>query len=88
MLPVLIKRDHLHRNVPRGRVLLELAQDRPAQHIRQEHVQRYRRRAVFLRQRQGIRTAHRHQPLEALSAGQIDQEARVVRIVLDDEQDR
>src|SRR5579885_3402618 len=39
VLPVLVERDDLHRNVPRQRVLLELAQHVPAEHVGQEHVE-------------------------------------------------
>ena len=87
VLAVLVERDDLHRDVPRQRVLLELAQHRPAQHVGQEHVERHRGRLELLGQIERIGAAHRHQHLEALVAREIHQHARVVRIVLDDQQD-
>ena len=47
VVPVLVQREHLHRNVAGCRILLQLVQDRPAQHVGQEHVQRDRGRMVF-----------------------------------------
>ena len=44
VLPILVQRHDLHGNVPRVRVLLQLAQHGPAQHVGQEHVERYRGR--------------------------------------------
>lgn len=86
MLSILVQTDDLHRNMPRLWVLLELAQHRPAEHIGQENIERDRRRLVFLRERQRIAAAHRHQHLEPVVAGEIDQHTGVMRIVLDDEQ--
>ncbi len=40
VLTLLFQRDDLHRDVPRGRIELELIEHRPAQHVRQEDVQR------------------------------------------------
>ena len=40
VLTVLVQGHDLHRDVPRQRVLLQLAQHRPAQHVGQEHVER------------------------------------------------
>ena len=86
VLAVLVQRDDLHRDVPRRRVLLQLAEHRPAQHVGQEHVERDRRRPVLAGQRQRLGAAHRHQHLEALVVGEIDHHAGVVGIVLDDQQ--
>ena len=87
VLAILVERDDLHRDVPGQRVLLELAQHGPAEHVGQEHVERHRRRLVLLGKIERIVAAHRDQHLEALVAGEVDQDARIVRIVLDDEQD-
>ena len=86
VLAVLVERDDLHRDVPRRRVLLELAEHRPAEHVGQEHIERDRRRLVFARQRERVGAAHRDQHLEAVVVRKIDEHARVVRIVLDDQQ--
>ena len=40
VLALLVHRDDLHRDVPRGRVELEVVQHRPAEHVGQEDVQR------------------------------------------------
>ena len=50
VLLVVVQRDDLHRDVARRRVLLELAEHRPAEHVGQEHVERDRRRLVILAQ--------------------------------------
>jgi len=42
MLAVFVQRDDLDRDVPRQRIVLELAEHGPTQHVRQEHVERYR----------------------------------------------
>ena len=87
VLAVLVERDDLHRNVPGQRILLELAQHRPAQHVGQEHVERHRGRLELLGEVERIGAAHRDQHLEALVAGEVHDHARIVRIVLDDQQD-
>ena len=87
VLPVLVQRDDLHRDVPRRRVLLELAEHGPAQHVGQEDVERHGGRPVLARQRQRLGAARRDQHLEAVVAREVDQDAGVMRIVLDDQQD-
>ena len=87
MLTILVERDDLHRDMPGERILLELAEHVPAQHVGQEHVERHRGRLILLGEIERIVAAHRQQHLEALVAGEVDQDARIVRIVLDDEQD-
>ena len=88
VLAIFFERHDLHRDVARLRVLLQLAQHRPAQHVGQEDVERHRHRPVLASETQRLAAAHRDQHLEALVVGQIDQDARVVRIVFDDQQDR
>ena len=87
MLTVFVERDDLHRNVPRQRIVLELAQHGPAQHVRQEHVERNRRRLELLGEFERLGAAAGDQHLEALVAGEIDQHPRIMRIVLDDQED-
>ena len=67
--------------------LLELAEHRPAQHVGQEDIERHRGRLELLGEIERIGAAHRDQHLEALVAGEIHDDARIVRIVLDDQQD-
>ena len=88
MLAVFVERDDLHRNVPRQRVVLQLAQHGPAQHVRQEDVERHRRRLELFCELQRLGAAGGDQDLEALVAGEVDQHPRIMRIVLDDQENR
>ena len=65
-MPVLIERHDLHRNMASRRILFELAQDRPAEHVGQEDIERYGRRMVLARERQRIGAAMGDQDLESL----------------------
>ena len=87
VLAIFVKRDDLNRNMPGQRVLLELAQHRPAQHVRQEHIERNRARLELLGKFERVGAARGHQDLEPLVAGEIHDDARVMRIVLDNEKD-
>ena len=87
VLAILVERDDLHRDVARQRVLLELAEHGPTQHVGQEHVERHRGRLVLLGQIERVGAARRDQHLEALVAGEVEDDARIMRIVLDDQQD-
>ena len=88
VLPLLFDRQHLHRNVPRRRIELQAVQHRPAEHVRQEHVERDRRRRYCLASESAACPRLATMPLEALVAGQPEQHARVVRVVVDDQQRR
>ena len=88
VLAILVERDDLHRDVPRLRILLQLAEHGPAEHVGQEDVERHRGRPVLARQRQRVGAARRDQHLEAAVVGEVDEHPRVVRIVLDDQQRR
>ena len=87
-MPVFVERQHLHRNVARRRILLQVVQHRPAQHVGQENVQRHCGWMVLLGQRERLRPAGRHKNFEALVARKIAQHARVVRIIFHNQQDR
>ena len=87
MLAVLVERDDLHRDVAGERILLELAQHRPAEHVGQEHVERHRGRLELLGEIERVDAAHRDQHLEAVVAREVHDDARVMRVVLDDQQD-
>ena len=84
--PILVQRHDLHRDVPRARILLELTENRPAQHIGQEYVERDGHRGEIARQRQRFRAAHRDQHLEARVARKIRHQPRIMRVVFDDKQ--
>ena len=86
VLPLFLDRQHLHRDVPRGRIELQVVEHGPAEHVRQEDIERDRRRQVLPRQQQRRLAAIGDDALEALVARQTEQHARVVRIVLDDQQ--
>ena len=85
VLAVFVERDDLDRNVPRQRIMLELAQHRPAEHIGQKDVERYGGRLILLGEIQRFCASCRDQNLETLVAGQVYQHPRIMRIVLDDQ---
>ena len=86
VLTILIDSDDLHRDMARLRVLLELAQHRPTQHVRQKHVERHRRGTILVRQVERIFAARRDQHFETLVMGKIHHDACIMRIVFHDEQ--
>ncbi len=85
VLLVFVERDDLNRNVPRQRVVLQLAEHGPAEHIGQEHIERNRDGLELFGKLEGFRTARRDQNLKSLVARQIDQNPRIMRIVLDNQ---
>ena len=87
VLPLLLDREHLHRDVARRRIELQVVEHRPAEHVGQEDVERDGGRQVLARQRQRRLAAVGDDALEALVAREAEQDARVVRVVVDDEQD-
>ena len=78
MLAVLVQRDDLHRNVSRQRIMLQLTQHRPAEHVRQENIERHRGGLELLGEIEGVGTARRDQDFEALVTREIHQHARVM----------
>ena len=86
-LALLFHRDDLHRNVPRRRVELQVVQHRPAQHVGQVDVERDGGGTELPGQRQAGGPARGHEHLEALVARQAQQDAGLMRIVLDDQHD-
>ena len=87
MLAILVEAHDLNRDVTCLGILFELTEHRPAEHVRQEEIERHGRRPELPGQRERLDAARGHQHLQALVVRQIHQDARVVRIVLDD-QDR
>ena len=71
MMPVLIQSQHLDRDVAHGRVLLQMIEHRPAEHIRQEDVQRHGSRPKLACQRKAFRSAHSDENLKSAVAGQV-----------------
>ena len=86
MLTVLIERDNLNWDVPSQRIFLELTQYVPSEHVRQEDVERYGGRLVLLGQIERVIAAHRQQHLKALVTREIDHDARIMRIILHNQQ--
>ena len=87
VLALFFQRDDLHRDVARGRVELELVEHRPAEHVGQEDIERDGRRAGTAGPATGpARPCVATMPLKPLSRAKPEQDARVVRVVLDDEQ--
>src|SRR5262249_11686664 len=86
VLTIFVERDDLHRDVPRFRILLQLVEDGPAEHIRQEHIDRHRSGPLLPRYRTRIDATSRHDDFESCVAGAVDDDACVMRIVLDDEE--
>ncbi|MNF80876.1 hypothetical protein D3C84_631290 [compost metagenome] len=83
---VVIARDDLYRDMPRGEVALELLEHRPPAHVRQVQVQADEQRGVALHQRQRIRSARRDDGLEALAARSGQQQAGDPAVALEDQQ--
>ena len=87
VLPLLFQGDDLYRNVTREGIELELIEHRPAQHVGQEDIERDGGRPVLTRKRKCRRPAGADDALEALVPRQAEQDARIVDVVLDDQQD-
>ena len=87
VLAIFVERDDLHGDMAGKRILLELAEHIPAEHVGQEDVERDCGRLILLGEIERVVAAHGEQHLEALVAGEVEQDAGVMRIILDDEQD-
>jgi hypothetical protein len=86
MLAVFVKRDDLHGNVASERVLLDLTQHIPSQHIWEEDVERNRGRLVLLGKLDGILAARCGHDLEAFFMRKIDHDPHVVGIIFHDQE--
>ena len=84
--PFFIQRDDLHRDVARRRVELKLVEQRPAEHVGQENIERDGRGVILSREGKTRPAFHGDDAFETLVARQPEEDARIVRIVLDDEQ--
>jgi hypothetical protein len=87
VLAILVEAHDLNGDVTCLGILLELTQDRPSEHVRQEEIQRHGGWFELPGQRERFDATRGHQHLQALVVSQIHQNACVVRVVLDD-QDR
>ena len=70
-MAIFVERQHLHGNMPGRRILFQMIQNRPAEHVRQENIQRDCGRMVPLRQLQSFRPTVGDENLEALVARKI-----------------
>ena len=68
-------------------ILLELVEDRPAEHVGQEDVEGDGGGPVLLREHERVRAPRRREDLESLAVRLIDEDAGEVGIVLHDEED-
>ena len=87
MLAVFVEGEHLDGNVARGGILLQVVEHGPAEHVGQKHVQRNGGGVKLAGQRQSLSATGGDEDLESLVVGQVAQDAGVVRIVFDDQQD-
>ncbi len=88
MLTVLIERNDLNGNMTRQRILLQLAKHAPAQHVGKEDIERDGGRLILLGKLDGVGSARCKQHLEPGISRDVHDDARVMAIVFDDEQDR
>ncbi len=86
VLAIFVEGDDLHRNMAGRGILLELAQHRPAEHVGQKNIERDGGRPVLVRELERFGATHRDDHLEPLVVGEIDQNARIVGIILDNQQ--
>src|SRR6185437_7262652 len=66
VLTSLVQRHDLHWDMPGRRILLELAQKRPAEHVGKEYIQRHSDRPIFSCERERFGAARSDQHLEAV----------------------
>ena len=85
-LALLVDREDLHRDVPHGRVGLEVVEHGPAEHVGQVDVQGDGVGAELPGKGKARRASGGHDHLEAPVASQAQEDARLVRVVLDHEQ--
>ena len=86
MLPILVEGDDLHGDVPGAGILLQLAQHRPPEHVWQKDIERDRERRKFPGKGESVGAARGDQDLKSDVPREIDEDARVVGIVLHDQQ--
>jgi len=87
-MAVFIESENLHGNVPGGGVLLEMVENRPAQHVGKENVERNGGGMELPRQSKSLGASRGDQHFEAFVARQVAQHAGIVRIVFDDQEHR
>ena len=88
VLALLLQGDDLHRNMARGRVELQLVENRPSEQVGQENIERDSGGTVLPRERDAHGALPRDDAFEALVARQPEKNTGVMRVVLDDQQHR
>src|SRR5262249_38420234 len=78
VLPLLFDRQHLNRDVTRPRIELQIVEDGPAEHVRQENVEAYRGRHVLAREGDRLLTAVRDDGFESFASRDPEQDTCVV----------
>src|SRR3984885_5534262 len=81
---VFIEGQHLYRNVACSRVLFQVIENGPAQHVGEKYIQGHGGGVKFAGQRESFRAPGSEQDLEALLPGEIAQNSSVMRVVFDD----
>ena len=84
---VVVEGKHLHRDVASAGVGLEVVEDGPAEHVGQEDVEGDGGGIELAREGEGFGSGHRAEDLEAFVMREVGDDAGVVGIVFDDEQD-
>src|SRR5579859_7472474 len=87
VMPVFVESEHLDWYVTGGGVLLEMVQDRPAEHVGQRYIQRYRGGMKLPCERQAVHAAQGNEDFEPVIVREVAEDAGIVHVVLDDQQD-
>src|SRR6266702_45910 len=87
MIPVFIQRQHLNWDVSGTWILFQMIKNRPAQHVRQEHVQRNGGGMEFSSQAEGYRSLRRIEGLEGLVMREVRKEPSIMHVIFNDQQD-
>ena len=82
---IVVEGEHLHRNVSCARILLEMVEDGPAEHVGQEDIEGDGGGIVFAREGESFGAGHGGEDFESLVVGQVSDDAGVVLIVFDDQ---
>src|SRR5262249_62288768 len=86
MLTIVVHGQQLHRNMACCGILLEMVENRPAQHIREENVERDGGRLIFASESHAIGAATCHEHFKALAVCQVSQDASIGQVSLHNEQ--
>jgi len=85
--PFLFDTNNLYGNVSCGRILFQVIEHGPAEHIGQENIEHNRQRLKLVSQRAHMRPVGRDDPLQALFPDQAEQDLGEMGIVLNEELD-